>query len=143
MNLLKMNVDRFSKFIRFGIIGVIAFFVDWLVLQFFVDQQVNFPTARLLSFLAAVSVTFTLNKYWTFRDAEPAPILVQFFKFLAANTVGGFVNYAVSTSFYFFFLAPQTKLIWLSVLFGSGAGFVFNFVLSDRFVFRNRQDRAK
>lgn len=138
MNFIKTIATRYSKIIQFGIIGVIAFFVDWFVLKFFVDRQTYFFAARLLSFLAAVSVTFVLNKYWTFRDAAPAPILLQFAQFLAANSIGGAVNYAVSTSFYFFFLAPSNHFIWLSLLLGSGAGFVFNFIMSNRFVFRNR-----
>lgn len=138
MNFFKKIANRYSKIIRFGIIGVIAFFVDWLVLQFFVERNTGFVVARLLSFLVAVSVTFTLNKYWTFRDAAPAPFLVQYFQFLAANSIGGAVNYVVSTGFYFLFLAPSTRFIWLSLFLGSGAGFVFNFIMSNRFVFRNR-----
>jgi putative flippase GtrA len=139
VNSVKVLSTRFSKIIRFGIIGVLAFFVDWLVLKFFVDRHTYFPVARLLSFFAAVSVTFILNKYWTFRDAAPSPFLVQYVQFVAANSIGGAVNYAVSTSFYFFFLGPGTPYIWLPVAVGSGAGFVFNFIMSDRFVFRKRQ----
>lgn len=138
MNIIQKIAGRYSKIIRFGIIGVIAFFVDWFVLKFFIDRQTYFMVARLLSFLAAVSVTFILNKYWTFRDAAPAPFLVQYFRFFAANSIGGAVNYAVSTTFFLFFLAPSVRFIWLSLLLGSGAGFVFNFIMSDRFVFRNR-----
>nr|WP_267874618.1 GtrA family protein [Duganella levis] len=129
---------RYSKVIRFAIIGVLAFFVDWLVMKFFIDRQTHFLVARLLSFLVAVSFTFVLNKYWTFRNAEPAPILVQFFQFFAANSVGGLVNYTVSTSSYFFLLNSNPRFIWLSLVFGSAAGFVFNFVMSSRYVFRNR-----
>lgn len=140
MNFILKIANRYSKVIRFGIIGVIAFFVDWLVLKFLVDRGATFVVARLLSFLVAVTVTFLLNKYWTFRDAAPAPFLKQYLHFFAANSVGGAVNYAVSTSFYYFFLAPSDRFIWFSLLLGSGAGFVFNFIISNRFVFRNRQD---
>ena len=138
MNFFNTMATRYSKIIRFGIIGVMAFFVDWLVLKFLVDRHTYFLVARLLSFLVAVSFTFTLNKYWTFREAAPAPILLQFLQFLAANSVGGAVNYAVSSSVYFFFLEPGTRFLWLSLLMGTGAGFIFNFILSDRLVFRKR-----
>lgn len=138
MNSIKKLGTRYSKVIQFGIIGVLAFFVDWFVMKFLMDRQTHFLVARLLSFLVAVSFTFVLNKYWTFKNSVATPILVQFLQFFAANSVGGFVNYVVSTSSYFFILNSNPRFIWLSLVFGSGAGFVFNFVMSNRFVFRNR-----
>lgn len=138
MNFIKILGARHSKIIRFAIIGVLAFFVDWFMMKFFIEQQAHFLVARLLSFLVAVLFTFVLNKYWTFKNSVPAPIFVQFAQFFAANSVGGLVNYAASTSAYFFALDSNPRFIWLSLAFGSAAGFIFNFVMSNRFVFRNR-----
>jgi putative flippase GtrA len=94
-------------------------------------------TGRIFSFLFAATVTWVLNRNYTFRGSVPAPRTRQWARFVSANAVGGALNYGVYSALIlsggWFIKAPV-----LAVAAGSIAGLAFNFTVSRKFVFKLR-----
>ncbi|WP_207457149.1 GtrA family protein [Azospirillum sp. SYSU D00513] len=124
------------QFMRFGLVGVGGLAVDTAVLYAILwSGAAEFPVARALSFLCAVTATWALNRSFTFRDAVREPPHRQWAKFAAANGIGGAVNIAVSLG-----LEANVAVVAaypvLAVCAGSVAGLLFNFFTSRWLVFR-------
>lgn len=126
------------QFLYFSIVGTIGFIVDSSVLYFLLYEiELGFYVGRLFSYLGAASITWLLNRYFTFsiqRSANPAK---EWFKFLLYNGVGGGVNYGVYAA-----LIASNKYIAsnpiIGVAVGSACGLIFNFTVSQLFVFRGK-----
>jgi putative flippase GtrA len=95
-----------------------------------------------LSYVVAATVTFSLNRAWTFRTADRSrPMMRDWSMFLIINLVGflcSFGTYAALIA-----TVPLVReLPVLGVAAGSLAGMAGNFLLSRRFVFRSRYETA-
>jgi putative flippase GtrA len=127
--------DTSRQLLRFTAIGAVAFVVDASVLL--VARNVlglGLYLGRVCSFLIAATFTWALNRRFTFADADTPPVS-QWGRFLAANAVGGGVNYAVYAVLVT--LVPVVAAYpVLGVAAGSLAGLVFNFTASKKWVFR-------
>jgi putative flippase GtrA len=123
------------QFIRFGLVGVAGFVVDASVLHLAMRYLgAGYYLGRLFSFLAAVTVSWALNRRFTFKERTELPATTEWARFVAANSVGGVINYAV----YSLLVAtvPAVRAVpTLGVAAGSLAGLVANFALSKRLVF--------
>lgn len=133
---LDSRIGRLAvQFGKFGIVGVIGLVVDTAVLYAGLALGLEFFAARIPSFLAAATATWALNRAFTFRGAQDEPLHRQWAKFIAANAVGGVVNYAVSVG-----LEANVDLVaahpFLAVAAGSIAGMFFNFAASKHLVFK-------
>ncbi|CAK0772043.1 GtrA/DPMS transmembrane domain-containing protein [uncultured Gammaproteobacteria bacterium] len=124
------------QFIKFGMVGVIGLAVDTAVLYALIYGASAGPYgARILSFLAAVTTTWALNRCFTFRGDHPDPVHHQWAKFIVANSLGGLINYGV----YAGLIAsgdPFAAHPVLAVCAGSLAGMFFNFAASKKLVFK-------
>lgn len=123
------------QFLRFGVVGVAGFLVDAGVLTAMLWLGLGPYVGRVLSYLAAASTTFALNRAWTFRDASrEAPVAAQWGRFVLLNLVGFAANYGTYAA-----LVAGTETVAaypvLGVAAGSIAGMFLNFGLSRRFVF--------
>ena len=121
------------QFVRFATIGAVAFFVDTAVLYAALGLGANPYLGRVASFLAAATLTWVLNRRYTFVATDGAP-LVQWAKFLGANAVGGFVNYSVYAALIAFVPIVRAHPV-LGVAAGSLCGLVLNFSVSRQWVF--------
>lgn len=126
-----------AEFYRFGIVGVLGFVVDAIMLTLLLKTGIfGLYSARLFSFLAAATTTWAVNRRYTFVEAGKGPLLSQWTSFLAVNSVGGIVNYLV-----YALSVANVSLITnypvLGVALGSLAGWVFNFSGSKKWVFRD------
>lgn len=126
----------FQLFAKFCVVGVIGFVVDAGTLYLCMDQAGLDPyTGRIFSFLFAATVTWALNRRYTFRGSAPAPRTRQWARFVSANAVGGALNYGVYSALIlsggWFAGAPV-----LAVAVGSVAGLAFNFTASRKFIFK-------
>jgi len=123
------------QFFKFGVVGVVGFLVDTAVVYAMLAAGLEFFAARIPSFFAAATVTWALNRSFTFRQAERTPLHRQWAAFVAANAVGGLVNYGVSVA-----LEAGVDVVAahpvLAVAAGSLSGMVFNFAASKRLVFK-------
>ena len=127
----------FAQFLRFGVVGTIGFLVDAAVLTAMIALGLGRYWGRVVSYVAAATATFALNRAWTFRDRRgTGPVTAQWGQFLLVNLVGFAANYGTYAS-----LLGTVPLVAehpvLGVAAGSLAGMLLNFALSRRLVFRS------
>lgn len=118
-------------------VGAAGFVVDAVVLSVFVHQFFWPPiAARVISFVAAATFTWQLNRRFTFR-AMPAPGSAQYVRYLLASSGGFGVNFAVFSAAV---LYVQHLRAWpiIALALASAAGLLVNFVLYRHWVFRSR-----
>jgi putative flippase GtrA len=128
-----------QQLLRFAAIGTLAFLVDTATLYFALGVLgIGKYSGRLLSFLVAATFTWAMNRRFTFPEARDAPMARQWLEFVAANGVGGVVNYGV-----YALLVTYVGLVAahpvLGVAAGSLAGMTFNFGASRGWVFRRHR----
>lgn len=123
----------------FAVAGGVGFLVDAGVLEAlvrFAGIQVHF--ARVISFLAAVTATWLINRTFTFRVARVGGSLIaEWLKYFGSSLGGGAVNYAAFAATIGFSAYAREHLI-VGVAVGSLAGMVVNYLLYSRFVFRRK-----
>ncbi len=124
------------QFLRFGVVGVAGLLVDLAVL-FLLAPLLGWYAARVLSFLAAATATWGLNRRFTFADAHAAPLTSigqEYLRYLGSMLGGAVLNYG----------AYLLVLHWISgslgatlgVMAGSCAGLFSNFFAARHLVFR-------
>lgn len=126
------------QFLRFAVVGVIGFVVDAGLLLLMISAGSGPYLARVVSFPVAVTVTWIVNKRWTFADARPMESQrLQYGLYISTQIAGALGNYVV----YVICLqaVPATPLnVLLALAIGAVAGFVINFAGSRLLVFRAR-----
>ena len=124
------------QFIKFGMVGTVGFVVDASVLHGVLTLlSLNPYVGRLISFAAAATVTWLLNRHFTFRDSPRHAPAGQWMRFVSVVGFGGAVNYSV----YALLVASDLGLLSMplvGVAAGSLSGWAINFTLSRRLVFR-------
>lgn len=147
------------RFLRFCVVGAAGFVVDATVL-YAVAPILGWYGARVVSFLAAATVTWFLNKRYTFVDrdeeldgdvASHATSAIaattattawrQYGQYLLSMVLGGCVNYIVYAATLHWIHVPFAAL--LGVALGSCAGLGVNFLTASRLVFRGTNQRIK
>ena len=128
-----------SQLLRFLLVGGAGFFVNMAALWLAINlAHLDVYSGQALAFLCAVTFTWWGNRTLTFAEHaadSPAGRLREWGKFIAANSIGGLVNYAVYVTLVTFAPAPFSNP-YLAVAAGTIAGLAFNFTMSKRFVFR-------
>jgi len=123
-----------GQLLRFSAVGVVGFAVDTATLYAALELGAGLYTGRLASYLTAATVTWALNRRFTFSDRRTDRLATEWVRFLAANGVGGAINY-----FTYAALVATLPYVaahpWLAVAAGSLAGLAVNFTLSRRLVF--------
>lgn len=126
-----------SEFLRFCVVGTIGFAVDASVL-YACAPFVGWLVGRLISFLAAASTTWWLNRHHTFvsqrNDLTLTETGLEYFKYLFSMLAGGTVNYACYASTIYLLDGPGIAL--LGVAIGSVAGLGVNYSLARLVVFK-------
>ncbi len=130
----------FGEMFRFGVVGTVGFLVDVLVLTVGLQAGTGPWFGRVLSYLVAVTVTFSLNRAWTFRTADRSRSMAQDWGLFAVlNLVGFACNYGTYAA-----LITGVPVVRefpvLGVAAGSLAGMAGNFLLSKRYVFKGRRE---
>lgn len=97
----------------------------------------NHYSGRVVSYLVAATFTWAMNRRFTFRVQRGHSRWREWLRFLAANSAGGMLNYAVY-ALLVMASAMVAKLPVIGVAAGSVAGLALNFCLSKRLVFRCR-----
>jgi putative flippase GtrA len=126
-----------SQLLRFGAVGVVGFVVNAALVE------LSAPTAgplwaQLLAFPVAASVTWWLNRRYTF-GASGRTMLQEWLRYVVANLLGWAANNGTYVWLVWHFpLAYQHPSI--AVAAGSIAGMCFNFVVSKRVVFSQSAD---
>ncbi|MDP9933573.1 putative flippase GtrA [Variovorax paradoxus] len=122
------------QFLSFAVVGAIGFVVDVAVL-YLVAPLLGWYGARVLSFLAAATATWALNRRYTFRRSE-ASVLREYLGYLVTMLGGAVVNYGAYVLVLHWAAGPWAPAA--GVALGSCAGLVVNFLSARYLVFRAR-----
>jgi len=127
---------HWAQFLRFSAVGAVGFVVDTLALYFCVHVLgANLYEGRVASYFAAATVTWGLNRRFTFFLHRSPARLAELGRFIAANALGGIVNYS-TYAIVIAVLDTARAFPVIGVAAGSVAGLAVNFRLSRRLVFR-------
>jgi putative flippase GtrA len=133
-----------GQMLRFGIVGGIGFLVDAGVLTLMLTWGLGPYSGRVVSFLAAATVTWILNRSFTFRrnsssDIHPATThpMGEWLAYLGLMVIGGLVNYGTYAAAVTF-LEPVHRHPVIGVALGSIAGMGVNFWTSKTLVFERK-----
>ncbi len=123
-----------AQFLRFALVGCAGFLVDAGALNVVLLLGADRYAGRVVSYLAAATFTWALNRNYTFRAERDTKRIREWARFLATNAVGGLINW---TTYAVLVAVSPTVFAHpvLGVAAGSLAGLVVNFMLSRRFVF--------
>ncbi|MHB8473699.1 MAG: GtrA family protein [Gammaproteobacteria bacterium] len=123
------------EFLRFCAVGTVGFVVDAGVLETLTRLAGWNPyNSRVLSFLLAASVTWLLNRRYTFEVDDQAHLPREWLRYVSLNAIGGLVNYLVYAAGVHDFDVVRSHLI-IGVAAGSVAGLLVNYTASKHLVF--------
>ena len=122
-----------TRFMLFGTVGGAGVLVHMAVLAlFYPGMTATFWKAQAIATFAAMTFNFWLNNWLTYRDKRlktPLAVLRGWAVFCAACAVGALANVALAT-----FLEMRGINWVLAALAGIVVGAVWNYALSNRFV---------
>lgn len=137
-----MNVPRSpgralrTRFGLFLVAGAAGFLADATVF-FTLLHGAGLDTigCRVAASAVAVTVTWSINRTFAFRDGQRGPILAEYGRYVLASLAGAAANLAAFAA-----VAPHDAAAFHVPAYGIGTavGLVVNFLLYDRVVFRAR-----
>lgn len=123
-----------KEFLSFALVGVIGFGVDVGVL-YLLAPYAGWYGARVVSFIAAATVTWLLNRHFTFKERRSgASVLREYTHYLLTMVGGALVNYAAYALTLHWIGGPLAPA--LGVAMGSCAGLAVNFLSARHLVFK-------
>ena len=124
-----------SEFLLFALSGVAGFIVDGSIVYGLTRFLHWGPIhAQILAFAVAVTVTWLINRRITFAHKASADWLREWSRYVAANSIGAFVNNGVYAALVLTMQIFHDRPV-LAVAAGSLAGLGFNFAASRTWVF--------
>ncbi|MEM3420749.1 MAG: glycosyltransferase family 2 protein [Candidatus Hadarchaeum sp.] len=127
--LLRLSDYRILKFMAVGVSGIV---VNNGILWLLVTSAFMSPFfAEIFSIESSILSNFTLNNFWTFRGRKSGGIIYRLLKYHGSVLVGAVVNYVV-----FLLLLAAGLHILVANTIGILLGFIFNYLLSETFVWR-------
>lgn len=123
-----------GQLLGFAVVGVLGLAADMAVLYGALALGAGPYAGRLASFLAAVLVTWRLNRRYTFAATGSA--WREWWRYLGAMTGGALLNLAAYT-LTLWLLAPAPWVPAAGVAIGSLAGMTLNFLGAKFIVFKS------
>lgn len=125
------------EFLFFAAAGVAGLGVDVGVL-YLAAPLLGWYVARVLSFLAAATATWALNRRYAFATRHSGvSLLREYLGYLLTMLGGAFLNYGVYVLVLHNFAGPWVPAA--GVALGSLAGLVLNFLSARHLVFKSRR----
>lgn len=81
--------------LRFAAVGCLGFAIDLVVLKLCLALGLSAATARFISLLLAMQVTFTVNGLFVFRCLEMSRLPRQWLGYMGSNGFGNLCNYLI------------------------------------------------
>ena len=128
-------VERMARPLRFALVGVFGFLVDVAVLYAMLAIGFDHVSGRLASFVTAVTLTWYLNRRFTFSDFASPNFFAEWVKFVTANLGGASINILVYLAIMSLDFATSI-IVAIAVAIGSLSGMAFNYTTSWTLVFR-------
>lgn len=124
------------EFLRFAVVGAVGFLANAVAVTA-ASHVVDLYTTGAIGWLVAVTVTWYLNRNWTFRRAQKRGAVTEWVKFACANSAG-FIAYLAAYSAAITWCSVCGRWPVSAVALGSLAGLFINFGLSRELVFTSR-----
>ncbi|HEX4171001.1 MAG TPA: GtrA family protein [Acetobacteraceae bacterium] len=128
------RIATLVQFLMFGAVGAIGFLFDTATV-YTLRHSLGLYGAGMVAYLVAATVTWLLNRLWTFRGSSTGSVHRQWARFLMVNLLGFVLNrgtYALLVTF----VARCAAQPVYAVGAGALAGMFLNFYLSRTMVFR-------
>jgi putative flippase GtrA len=139
---------------RFSVVGVLNTGVDLAVLNAEtlltgVTEGAGYAVQKAVSFCVAVTVSYFLNKRWTFEDRSVTEQRKKLAQFFGISVMGALINVSAATAVVTYVKAMVIPLtsgdlltdqLWVNIgaLCGTGAGLLWNFLGYKYVVFKSR-----
>lgn len=124
-----------SHFPRFAVVGGLGFLVDGGILTLLLQQEWSVFAARTCSFSAAVSMTWSLNRIWTFSTRGNGRGRREYASYFGTQIIGAAINLSV----FFAVVNLQPVLLqfpYIPLAVGALISAAFTYTASRRFVFQ-------
>ena len=128
------RIATLVQFLMFGTVGVVGFLFDTAAV-YSLRRSLGLYGAGAVAYLVAATVTWLLNRLWTFRGLGSGPVHQQWAQFLVVN-LGGFVLNRGTYALLVTFVALCAEQPVYAVAAGALVGMFLNFSLSRAIVFR-------
>ena len=124
-----------GQLLRFCLVGGIGCVID-AGLTVLLTQALHWApqASRVVGFLIAATVTWELNRRFTFRAARRTSSLPPY---LALAAIGAAVNFGIFVV-WLKIAGTTTAQLLLGIALGAAAALTLNFTISRRFIFRAR-----
>jgi len=133
---LAQLLQKYGQFVRFVLAGAFAFTVNLVALYFFTDIiGIYYLISTVLAFLISFSVSFTLQKFWTFKDPSRDRLHIQLPLYLGMQLTNVTLNVALMYTF------VEYLHIWylFSQAFISLGLATVIFFINKKYIFRQRE----
>jgi putative flippase GtrA len=133
-----MQIKTIKEFLKFSIVGGVAFASDAAVLQLMLNTfEISPVLARIPSATVAIIITWLFNRSYTFSNTKNPNAAKSFLAHLSATSIGFSINIGLYTALLIIFEHRNIQpLIALSV--ASAIGLFINFLLAKHWVFREK-----
>ncbi|SLN53946.1 GtrA-like protein [Roseovarius albus] len=121
---------------RFLVIGSLGFIVDASVLLVLILCGGDAYVSRLISFAAAVIVTWWGNRTWTFRERVDQPKYKELSAYFLVQTCGAGINYGIY-ALVLFWIGTSPLQVLVALACGSVTALFFNFFGAKNAVFHS------
>ena len=125
---------KIIKTIKYIISGGTAAVVDLSFLALFVDVfKINYLISAIFAFLIAFSVSFLLQKFWTFQDKGMDDVHKQASIYFIVSAT----NLGINTLLMYLFVDHFHIHYFLSQILASGLLAISSYFIYSRFIFKN------
>jgi putative flippase GtrA len=128
------RIATLVQFMMFGTVGAVGFLFDTATV-YALRRSLGLYGAGMAAYLVGATVTWSLNRLWTFRGLGNGPVHRQWARFLVVN-LGGFILNRGAYALLVTFVALCAEQPVYAVAAGALAGMFLNFSLSRALVFR-------
>jgi putative flippase GtrA len=121
---------------RFLLVGVVGFLIDAALLVLAHDLlMLEWPIARLVSFIAAATVTWLLNRSLTFAARAGRATIEQWRRYVAVNGAGAALNLTVFMLL-IYLAPPLADRPIVALALAAAVALAFNFLGTRAIVFK-------
>lgn len=132
-----------GQFVRFAMIGGLNTGIDLIILNILtiatgLKEGVAFAIFKGISFVAAATFSYFMNKHWAFKDTSKSQEVRKFSQFFIVSIVGALINVGTASlvvnvikpALGGTLVIPLNDQLWVNVaaLSGTAIGLIWNFL---------------
>ncbi|MFH2137328.1 MAG: GtrA family protein [Candidatus Omnitrophota bacterium] len=122
-------MSQIKEIIRFSITGILVVATD-VSIYYLLIRFLPSAIAKGISFTCAGIVTYLLNKYWTFKQAEKSSY--EIFRFVFANSLALGINIGINEAI----LYIDKQAVFLALSIATAMTAIFTFIVFKFWVFK-------